>query len=124
MLAGLSLKPTYSITGFQQKKVTILIVVTVWEQWCYGTSAYAMMPDQSTAPRFGNLSIQRKHVLHVGAWLKFWGTTNLVETTPLALHHFVLVFVDAVSGSLGVLIIWSKVIYISCQGDLDTRSLQ
>ena len=24
------------------------------------------MPDQSTAPRFGNLSIQRKHVLHVG----------------------------------------------------------
>jgi hypothetical protein len=37
---------------------------------------------------------------------------------------FVLVSIDAVIGSLGVLIILVKVIYISCQGDLGTRSLQ
>ena len=36
----------------------------------------------------------------------------------------VLVSVDAVSGSFGVLIILVKVIYISCQGDPGTRSLQ
>ena len=51
--------------------------------------------------------------------------SSFIKKSPSAVQAFVLVSVDAVSGSLGVLIIiLVKVIYISCQGDLDTRSLQ